>query len=283
MRTILKELQPLIVQAAREELLPRFRQISHEFKADGSMLTEADLAMQQRVQTELSSHWPEYSFLAEEMTSQQQQSLLENNSSGLWCLDPLDGTSNFAMGIPFFAVSLALIQEGEIKLGLVYDPIRDECFTASKGEGVWLNNDALPSPQTFPTEPVIGIIDYKRLPSELAVGLAQNPPFKSQRSLALSLSTGAGWRQVVVMSICMDGKTCGIMLPVSWFSTRPGVIQLPWRVSRFSIIVLSPARQSQPWMKNYFDNGLPAYLPVELLNLLLSSYIRQVSILNEGL
>ncbi|MDH5182088.1 MAG: inositol monophosphatase family protein, partial [Gammaproteobacteria bacterium] len=98
------------------------------------------------------------------------------------CLDPLDGTSNFAAGIPYFAASLALIREGRVVLGLVYDPVRDECFSAIRGEGVWLNDAPLLPAGNLPIQPGIGIVDFKRLPAELAARLAVSPPFKSQRS-----------------------------------------------------------------------------------------------------
>lgn len=182
MASLLAELQNIVIPAAQEELMTRFRQVSHVYKADGSLLTEADLSMQQRVQDELNQRWPDYGFLGEEMSVEQQRAQLENNQTGLWCLDPLDGTSNFAAGIPFFSVSLALLKDGEVKLGLVYDPVRDECFTAFRGEGVWLNNEPIPRPETFPATAGIAIIDFKRLPPELVIRLAQDPPYKSQRS-----------------------------------------------------------------------------------------------------
>jgi myo-inositol-1(or 4)-monophosphatase len=64
----------------------------------------------------------------------------------VWLLDPLDGTSNFAAGIPFFSVSLALLREGEVQLGVVYDPSRDECFAAARGGGAFLNGEPLRPP-----------------------------------------------------------------------------------------------------------------------------------------
>lgn len=182
MLDLLAQLKPLVINAARAELMPRFRQVSHEFKADGSLLTEADLAMQQAVAEQLSRHWPEYAFLGEEMSETEQQALLDHHHDGLWVLDPVDGTSNFAAGIPYFGVSLALVKEGRVELGLVYDPCRDECFSAVHGKGVWLNDEPLQRPDNYPVEPGIGMIDFKRLDAGLAARLAQSPPYKSQRS-----------------------------------------------------------------------------------------------------
>ena len=183
MQDQLQPLQDIIVSAAKTELLPRFRHIGHDFKADGSLITEADLATQHTIQQALTAGWPDYAFLGEEMPAAQQQALLHDQQTGLWCLDPLDGTSNFASGIPYFAISLALLQEGEIKLGLVYDPNRDECFTAIRGAGAWLNGEPIAGQQApIPQQATIGLVDYKRLPKGLAQRLASDAPYRSQRS-----------------------------------------------------------------------------------------------------
>lgn len=176
-------LHAIITRAAREELLPRFNQVSRRFKGDGSIVTAADLAIQQHIQQALQQHWPEIALLGEEMAPEQQRALLAHNEAGLWILDPLDGTSNFAAGIPYFAVSLALYQHGAIQLGLVYDPVRDECFSAQRGAGARLNGEPLRSRQeVLPLKQGIGLIDFKRLPARLAQTLAATPPYSSQRS-----------------------------------------------------------------------------------------------------
>jgi myo-inositol-1(or 4)-monophosphatase len=179
----LAHLAKLIRLLARSELLPRFTHTSTQFKADGSVITEADLAMQQQLQTTLLSHWPSIPLLGEEMPEQQQQQLLSHKQAAVWIVDPLDGTSNYSNGLPFFSVSVALLYAGQIHVGVVYDPIRDECFSALRGQGAWLNNTALSlrtDPQ--PSQLQVGIVDYKRLPVELATRLATHPPYKSQRS-----------------------------------------------------------------------------------------------------
>lgn len=177
------ELSALIVAAAREELLPRFRQVSYSRKADDSLLTEADLAMQQRLARELAAHWPQIPFLGEEMSSEEQQRLLQSGEQGVWIVDPLDGTRNFAAGVPFFSVSVALLKQGEVVLGVVYDPVRDECFSAVKGEGAQCNGEPLHA-LTAPSQlrQTITIIDFKRLAPELATRLVTERPFSSQRS-----------------------------------------------------------------------------------------------------
>ncbi len=179
----LDRLSDIVRRAAREELLPRFTRVIQELKADGSILTEADLAIDARLRAELLQTWPDIAFLSEEMAATEQRTLLNNPAQPLWCLDPLDGTSNFAAGIPFFAVSLAMICAGLVEIGLIYDPIRDECFTSQRDTGAWLNGARLrAAPITLPLKQCIALIDLKRLAPALRQRLVETPPYYSQRN-----------------------------------------------------------------------------------------------------
>jgi myo-inositol-1(or 4)-monophosphatase len=171
-----------IQNAAREELLPRFARVERGIKADGSFITEADLAVQSRIEDYLKQQWPEVAFLGEEMEAEAQKVLMTSGQP-YWCLDPLDGTSNFAAGIPYYAVSLALISEGRSQLGIVYDPSRDECFSAQAGQGALINNQALNTVITgLNLSQTTALIDFKRLTPELAARLVTERPYASQRS-----------------------------------------------------------------------------------------------------
>ncbi|OOZ39671.1 inositol monophosphatase [Solemya pervernicosa gill symbiont] len=178
----LKKLQQIVITAAREELLPRFEQIGHELKSDGSVVTEADIAMQQRLERELAEAWPQYGLLGEEMSTEAQQALLDAPGEGLWCLDPLDGTSNYASGIGYYCVSLALLDNEGSVLALIYDPVRDDCFTAVRGEGARLNGEPLLAPKGGEIKTSIAEIDLKRLDSDLAARIGAEHPFRSQRN-----------------------------------------------------------------------------------------------------
>ncbi len=178
-----KQLEKIIRQAADAELLPRFRQIEHALKSDDSIVTEADYAMQHKLTAELKLSWPEIPLLGEEMTQAEQEYLMNQNQSELWILDPLDGTRNFAAGIPCFAVSLALLVNGTVKLGIIYDPIRQESFSAIADHGAWLNGESLNQRNNkLPLSQCIAQIDFKRLPKEMAARIASAPPYASQRS-----------------------------------------------------------------------------------------------------
>ena len=171
-----------MANAAREELLPRFNRVARGEKADGSVVTEADLATQQYLQDALSAAYPEAVFLGEEMPADEQEKMLQSEQP-LWCLDPLDGTRNFVSGIPHFAISLALLHKQQVELGIVYDPLRDECFTALKGQGAWLNDQPIEKqPLDIALDQSTALIDSKRLPTDLSKRLAQEHPYASQRS-----------------------------------------------------------------------------------------------------
>lgn len=185
----LKELRTLVTAAARAELLPRFADVVRHIKHDGSVVTEADVAMQQRLKSDLARHWPEYDFLGEEMPGHEHAQLTETADKGLWCVDPLDGTSNFATGIPYFAVSLALIVGARQELALVYDPVRDECFSARRGGGAWINESKLGVREPPPPDSLrkcIATVDFKRLRAPLAARLGSEPPYGSQRNFGAS-------------------------------------------------------------------------------------------------
>jgi myo-inositol-1(or 4)-monophosphatase len=191
----LKVLRQLVRTCAQEELLPRFADVGRRIKRDGSIVTDADHAMQDRVQKELAALWPEYDFLGEEMPGRMKQKVFAaSGHQGLWILDPLDGTSNFAAGVPFFSVSLALLIDGRPEIGLVYDPTRDECFLAQRGRGSWLNGLSLGTqvPVHLPLERTIAVVDFKRLDRPLAAKLGAEPPYGSQRNFGSS-ALDWGW------------------------------------------------------------------------------------------
>lgn len=176
------QLEALVVEAAREELLPRFARVSFERKSDASPVTEADLAVHNRLREALHDRWPETAFLSEEMPQDEQEALLAAGGP-LWVLDPLDGTSNFIGGVPHFCLSLAYLEGGEVQLGLVYDPLRQELFRAERGSGAYLNDVPLrPTCTVAPLQQGIVMVDFKRLPTALAYRLVEDPPFASQRN-----------------------------------------------------------------------------------------------------
>lgn len=188
----IEKLKSLVKKAAQEILLKDFGHSEAEYKTDGSIVTAADIAMQDRLEIELKQHWPMYDILGEEMNENAQLAVIEqaasNKTQGYWCIDPLDGTSNYAAKLPFFAVSIALIVDAQQQLGLIYDVIRDETFTAIKAQGAYLNGCRLDQSQMhhINNKPIIAEIDLKRLPKELTVKLVTESIYASQRNIGSS-------------------------------------------------------------------------------------------------
>ncbi len=104
------------------------------YKGAVDLVTDFDNRAQDMIFKSLSNHFPEHDFLAEENLSK------EKGSEFCWIIDPIDGTTNFAHNFPVFCVSIAMTLEKEIKLGVIYDPMREEMFTAVKDKGAVLNN-----------------------------------------------------------------------------------------------------------------------------------------------
>jgi myo-inositol-1(or 4)-monophosphatase len=179
----LKQLETIVKAAAQDILIPGFGKHDYTYKTDGSIITPADKAMQIRLERDLAEAWPQYTFLGEEMDEDAQRRAMESEA-GYWCIDPLDGTSNYAAGMPFFAASVALIVNQRQALGLILDPLHDEVFTAISGEGAALNGDRLAYvPSKIDSKRAMAEIDMKRLSKELIVRLVTEEPYSSQRNI----------------------------------------------------------------------------------------------------
>lgn len=181
-----RALESLVRDIARDVILPRYLRTARNRKADGSLFTEADLESQRQFTEALPRLLPG-PVLGEEMTGEEQARLWSSGRSGLWCIDPIDGTTNFANGIPFFAVSIAYLIDQEPRFGVVYNPVTDESFYAAKGAGAFLNGVELPlrSSATKLGDAVAGI-DFKRVSRHLGDELAVRPPYFSQRNFGSS-------------------------------------------------------------------------------------------------
>lgn len=184
-----QQLKDIIVDVANKELLPRLANVSYSNKSDNSIVTEADIAAQESIIKQLKKYWPAIPLLGEEMSPEEQNQILQSKQA-VWCLDPLDGTSNFATGIPYFAISLALLFNGKCILGVVYDPSRNEYFQAQDITGqlsASLNSKTLKlSSHQSVLSHAMAIIDLKRLPKNTAARVASEPPYASQRNFGAS-------------------------------------------------------------------------------------------------
>lgn len=104
----------------------------------GDFVTEVDLASEEYIIRRIQEEFPEHDIISEEAGR-----LGEIKEGYTWIIDPLDGTRNYAIGIPFFSISIALTRDGFTEHGAVYDPLHDELFLASRGRGATLNGEPI--------------------------------------------------------------------------------------------------------------------------------------------
>ena len=125
---------------AAKTLIRDFGEIENlqvSLKGPGDFVTNCDKKVEKILIEELQKARPNYSILSEEIGE------IKNDESFKWIIDPIDGTSNFLHGIPHFAISIGLERDKEIICGIIYDPIKDEMFSAEKGNGSYINNQRM--------------------------------------------------------------------------------------------------------------------------------------------
>lgn len=113
-----------------------------DYKGPTNIVTEVDKRSEAFIVGEIRKSYPGHTIIAEEGGK------TPGDKGRFWYVDPVDGTSNYARGLPMFAVSIAYEEDGQMLLGCVYDPVRDECFSAERGKGAWLNNNRIRVSQT---------------------------------------------------------------------------------------------------------------------------------------
>lgn len=108
-----------------------------KLKGPSDFVTDADLASQLAIETELRRRFPDHAFLGEETPVEEARQADDNLIC--WVVDPLDGTTNYLHDMPLYAVSVAAVLDGQVLAGAIYDPNTDELFWAAKGQGAWLH------------------------------------------------------------------------------------------------------------------------------------------------
>jgi myo-inositol-1(or 4)-monophosphatase len=148
MQPTLNELEQLARQAGEIVRLgfnPRPGSGNHlqiEHKGEIDLVTEIDHRSEAFIIQEIRQRYPQDVVLAEESGQ------TGESDCCIWYVDPLDGTVNFAHGVPLFAVSIAYQRNGSLELGVIYDPIQDECFSAERSKGAWLNGKPIHASNT---------------------------------------------------------------------------------------------------------------------------------------
>jgi myo-inositol-1(or 4)-monophosphatase len=136
-RQLMDSFRDIAIQAARKAGLILQRRLGRvkkvTYKGSVNLVTEMDLLSEQTIVSYIHRRFPDHSFLAEE------RAVRAGDSPYQWIIDPLDGTTNYTHGFPIYCVSIALAKRGEVILGVIYDPTKEELFSAIKGKGARLN------------------------------------------------------------------------------------------------------------------------------------------------
>ena len=103
------------------------------YKGETDLVTEVDHACEKLILDGILSDFPNHAIMTEETGE------VSGSADHCWYVDPLDGTVNYSHRVPFYSISIAYQCEGRLELGVIYDPARDECFSAERGRGAWLN------------------------------------------------------------------------------------------------------------------------------------------------
>ncbi len=166
-----------------------------EKKGHNDFVSSADLAAEKAIIEVIHKHYPEHAILAEESGA-------SGESDHVWIIDPLDGTTNYLHGLPVFAVSIGVQVNGRLEHGVVYDPMREELFTASRGEGAQLDGHKIRASGNKDLErALIGTgFPYRQSDSELEPYLAM---------LATVVKNTAGVRRLGAAALDICYVACG--------------------------------------------------------------------------
>lgn len=134
----LKKIREVAISASREageyarEHIAKIKEVAHK-GAHTNLVTDVDKTCEKVIVDKVRKSFPSHSILAEEGGEE------KKGGSFTWIIDPLDGTTNYTHGLPIYCVSIAVAESDSVKLGAIYDPSRDELFTAEEGKGAFLN------------------------------------------------------------------------------------------------------------------------------------------------
>ena len=135
-KSINNVLKPYILESGAVLTQKLHQEKNIEYKADDNPVTDLDKFIESQLAETILTHYPDHGILAEEA------GILNVGSNEYhWIIDPIDGTINFVHGIPLFSISLAMLHQDKVVLGIIYDPVRDEYFSAIDNTGIYLNQE----------------------------------------------------------------------------------------------------------------------------------------------
>lgn len=147
-------------RAGAGELMAWRGRFSTQEKSARDLVTDADLASQRAIRATILEQFPDHGFLGEEDPDMQQL-----QRPYCWIVDPLDGTTNYVHDYPFYAVSVAVAEAGRLVAGVVFDPLREECFLAATGMGSRLNGQAIAASATTELDQALAAVSFPPEPS----------------------------------------------------------------------------------------------------------------------
>lgn len=209
-------------------------------KSRANLVTEADEASQRAIREHLQRHYPDHGFLGEENVDDR-----ERNGDAFWIVDPLDGTTNYVHGFPYYCVSVGLMLGGNLVVGIIHDPSRDETFTAAIGQGAYLNG--LPVRTSAETS------------LELAMGMASLPIAADPENPAVARFFRALVRMQTVQrtgsaALNLAYVACG-RIDAFWSSSL-----FPWDVAAGALLVTEAGGTLTSLTGDKFDLFVPSLL-----------------------
>lgn len=140
----------------------RQRAVAVEMKGYRDIVTEADREAQQLITARIRERFPYHGVIGEEEEDGAASAENTPTPSTAWIIDPIDGTSNYAAGVPVYAISIGVLHEGKPQVGVVYDPVHDELFSAVAGRGARLNGEELLTGTAATPGAAIFALDWSR-------------------------------------------------------------------------------------------------------------------------
>jgi myo-inositol-1(or 4)-monophosphatase len=213
-------------------------------KGPADLVTEADFASQRAIREELLGRFPEHAFLGEESEAGVTVNA-SRDAECRWVVDPLDGTLNYVHRLRGWAVSIALEVRGELEVGCVYDPLNDECFTAARGRGAWLNGRPLKTSDVTTLQQALVVVSFQHRPSA-------SSPDVQQLLRVLPVAQGVRRLGSAALSLCYlaAGQIDG------YWST---IVSL-WDVAAGALIVREAGGQFTGWGGRPFDHNRPWFV-----------------------
>jgi len=180
------------------------------------LVTEADLASERLIVDALAAAYPDHAIYAEEGSAGQEFAALAQRHEGVWMVDPLDGTTNFAHGLPIFGISIALQWQGQLAVGVVHDVVQQRTYWAAAGEGAWCEGRRLQVSAT-------AVLNRSLLATGFSYDRATNPD-NNTREVAALVPRVQGIRRLgsacldlaLVASGCFDGYWEARLHPWDW-------------------------------------------------------------------